>query len=392
MPIQNIWVEERIIGRVSMDYERIVRKYSETEIEDCDIAELAEKLANSGDVREKEDDLFDFASTGGPSSLSTILVPLFIYAYGKKVINISVPGRPAGAIDVMSLINGYDISGQTMKKEVFKEGSSYFHFVAGKNLAPMDAELFEYRRQHGKVNVPSLAIASLLSKKIASGASIIGLDVRSSTFANFGKSIEECRINAERYNHVAKLLGLKSTCFITDCSQPYQGYIGRGESIMALSKIFNDDMDAWLSMHVADCKKMAQLMVGREDDTENSVKEAFINNLRAQGTDWGEFEDYLEKTKHAHKENIEAYASGYISYDVSNIRGLIVSKQNDKRESNYFSDEAGITLLKKGGEWVEKGEIIAAYRGFESLERKQIQSCIKIGKEMNSRAEGVMEV
>lgn len=375
-----------------MNYEEIVCKYSESDIKDCDIAELAEKLANSGDVRRKEEKLFDFASTGGPSSLSTILVPLFIYAYGKNVINISVPGRPAGAIDVMSLINGYDISGQTMKREAFKKGSSYFHFVAGKSMAPMDAELFEYRRQHGKVNVPSLAIASLLSKKIASGASIIGLDVRSSTFANFGGSIEECRINAERYNRVAKLLGLMSTCFISDCSQPYQGFIGRGESIMALGELFADDMDEWLEKHVLDCKRMAQILVGREDDADISVKEAFISNLEAQGTEWSEFDAYLQRITKVKREEIKAYESGFISYDVPKIRNLIVNKQNDDREKNIFSDEAGIILLHKAGTWVEKGDIVASYRGKEPLEKSQIASFININDDLNKRMEGIMEV
>ncbi len=64
----------------------------------------------TGDLRNQElcaDLVADVASTGGPSSLSTLLSPLFLRAGGAVVPKLGVPGRPAGGIDCLAQIPGY---------------------------------------------------------------------------------------------------------------------------------------------------------------------------------------------------------------------------------------------------------------------------------------------
>ena len=74
-----------------------------------DIAFLAHRLAESGEILTLSSHIFgaDVASTGGPSSLSTILCPLFLRCLGRCVPKLAVSGRPAGGIDVMAQIPGY---------------------------------------------------------------------------------------------------------------------------------------------------------------------------------------------------------------------------------------------------------------------------------------------
>src|SRR5690242_18079129 len=61
------------------------------------IALLAEKMATSGESYDLHHPyLVDVASTGGPSSLTTLLTPIYLAEYGMTVPKVAVPGRPAG--------------------------------------------------------------------------------------------------------------------------------------------------------------------------------------------------------------------------------------------------------------------------------------------------------
>src|SRR5271170_4830986 len=72
------------------------------------IAQLAMVLAESGHVVRPQGGVThaDVASTGGPSSLSTLLCPLFLRSFGSTVPKLGVSGRPAGAVDVLAQIPG----------------------------------------------------------------------------------------------------------------------------------------------------------------------------------------------------------------------------------------------------------------------------------------------
>jgi pyrimidine-nucleoside phosphorylase len=75
---------------------------------DGEIAELARGLASSGAELPPDPCSADLASTGGPTSLSTLLCPLFLRARGLRVPKLSVVGRPAGGVDVLQTIPGFN--------------------------------------------------------------------------------------------------------------------------------------------------------------------------------------------------------------------------------------------------------------------------------------------
>ena len=84
---------------------------------DCEdesaIAALAKALANSGDVYRwppEINPLGSVISTGGPSSLSTLLCPFIIATAGCYIPNLTVPGAVAGALDVLALVKDYKTS------------------------------------------------------------------------------------------------------------------------------------------------------------------------------------------------------------------------------------------------------------------------------------------
>lgn len=76
-----------------------------------EVACLAERLASSGaTISPRTTPTADLASTGGPTSLSTILCPPMLASAGWEVPKLGVPGRPAGGIDVLGSVEGYQVA------------------------------------------------------------------------------------------------------------------------------------------------------------------------------------------------------------------------------------------------------------------------------------------
>ena len=164
-------------------------------LSDDEIARLARVLADSGATLSWPSTVTvaDIPSTGGPSSLSTLISPLFLVALGCAVPKLAVIGRPAGGIDVMAQVPYYTIT--LSRTDVLRiiDRCRYAHFLATTDHAPLDARLFDYRRKTDAVNVPALAIASLLAKKLAVGLAQVGLEVRVAPHGNFGGTWTEAR-------------------------------------------------------------------------------------------------------------------------------------------------------------------------------------------------------
>lgn len=211
--------------------ERIHKAQSEP-LNEREVAELATIYAASGiQLNFGERPTADIASTGGPSSLSTLLAPLFLATSGYGVPKLAVPGRPAGGLDVLTQLRGYSIDLQQQQVEAIIESCGYAHFISSGVYAPLDAETFKYRQAVGAQQAPDLVIASLLSKKLAVGVKHVGLDVRVARHGNFGGSLNTARSNSQKFIRVADLLGLRAVCVLSDVTQPLQPFIGRGEAL-----------------------------------------------------------------------------------------------------------------------------------------------------------------
>lgn len=129
---------------------------------DEDIAELAVALARSGATLDPSPRRMDVASSGGPTSLTTVVAPLQLTASGADCPALAVPGRPAGGIDSIGTLPGYRVTLSPHEVGTVLARSRYAHFVAGQEFAPLDAELFRFNQNSGTQASPALAIASLL--------------------------------------------------------------------------------------------------------------------------------------------------------------------------------------------------------------------------------------
>ena len=366
---------------------------------DEDIASLAIKLAHStySEPISAEQRTADLASTGGPSSLSTVLGPLFLRSLGWRVPKLGVPGRPAGGVDILAQIPGYQVRLTRMEVKSCIERCGYAHFLADESHAPLDAKFFRFRQTVGAQNVPELAIGSILAKKVAVGLQRAGLDVRVAPHGNFGSSWEEARRNARRFESVAAIVGIEARSILTDATRPYQGFVGRGEALLALKQLFGGDGDPYLISHALECLSMAILVAdNRKTDAVSALRHCaahFFENLYAQGSCVDAFEDYTESIERGHGLHLEARSEGAVDIHLERIRDIVVHYQRlGAPEGKEFPDEMGIGLKRWPGDLVKAGDVLATVRvperywaGVEALLHKAIQirsvSGNRIGRE-----------
>lgn len=354
------------LNRASEDsMKNLVSFCREQELNENEILFLAKGLASSGEQLQfsNSKDVCDIPSTGGPSSLSTLLCPLYLRALGMKVMKLGVPGRPAGGIDVLTQIQGYQNNPSTRDIQRWFQTTGYVHFLAKDSFTPLDGLLFRFRKKNHAIEIPSLAIASLLSKKIAVGVNRVGLDIRVSSFGNFGKTWKEAKENGQKFNRVASLAGLHSRCFLTDGSQPQQPFVGRGEALLAMQKIFENNINAHLQRHLTQCYCMAVALSGSEAHDEidiDKISRYFSENVAVQGGSIDSFYEIAETIQKEHKFQIFATKSGVLIIDLEKIRYSILMIQS--KFTDDFPDPAGVILNVESNVLVNKNDLLCTYR------------------------------
>jgi pyrimidine-nucleoside phosphorylase len=326
-------------------------------------------MAKSGNVFEWSSDevTADLASTGGPTSLSTLLGPLYLRSYGLLIPKLGVPGRPAGGIDVLAQLPGYRITFTSREIRDVLTKCGYVHFLADDNFAPLDALLFRYRQKVGSQDVPFLAVASLLAKKIASGVKIAGLDVRVASHGNFGGTFSQARHFAKMFCAVARSAGISAVAVMTDARTPYQPFVGRGEALLALKTIFDGRAEPWLNEHNNRCRLMAAHVASLTDrqPTEgesHEIRARFAQNIEAQGSSMDAFEMKVDAVVAGHRHKLIATADGFLKIDIGAIRDTFAKVHSRLESACQFADELGLILQVPVGSYVKRGTLLATVR------------------------------
>ena len=373
MSDMNSLVDNFRLSPTDQAMQAVIKEVRANGMADEEIAYLSETLGRSGSNHETfgSESAVDLASTGAPTSLSTLLCPLFLCSLGFNVPKLGVPGRPAGGVDTLAQLAGYRVNLTNYEVMECIERCGYAHFLANHNHAPLDALLFKFRQKSNAQNIPELTIASLLSKKVSVGLSRVGLDIRVAPFGNLGNTWDEARNHARRFRRVASILGIDSVCFLTDARFPYQPYCGRGESLVALKEVFLGTKKQTLNDHVTICLAMtyaigSQPRIDLKNIMELAEKKLY-DNLAAQGSSRDAFDEYVEKTLRGHRFSFTASDNGFVVIQIERMRKLMLRYQKAYDENGAtFPDGMGIILLKNPGEYVQSGDVLATIRIHEN--------------------------
>ena len=343
--------------------------------------ELTLAMRDSGDVLDLScigKTVVDKHSTGGVGDKTTLIIGPLMASLGVPIAKMSGRGLgiTGGTIDKLDSIPGFnsDISDEEFIDLIKTVG--VVDAAQNKNLAPADKYLYALRDVTGTVDSIPLIASSIMSKKLASGADAIVLDVKCGTGA-FMTDYQSAKALAEAMISIAKLAGKKCIAVITDMNQPLGYAVGNYLEVReAVRFLAGKEQNPRLYRIVVElCKQMYKLsdMYTKmsDDEVEEIIKDAissgkaykkFKEFISGQGGDVS-FVESLESAVDVDNISYEyrASKSGVISSIDAELIGraslaLGAGRVNKEAEIDLY---AGIIFDKVVGDFVNEGDVIA---------------------------------
>ena len=324
----------------------------------------------------------DKHSTGGVGDKTTLIIAPLVAACGGKVAKMSGRGlgHTGGTIDKMESIPNLKVSLEqdAFINQVNKIGLAVIGQSEG--LAPADKKLYALRDVTGTVDSIPLIASSVMSKKLASGAQAILLDVKVGSGA-FMKNIEDARELAKAMVDIGKGNGRSVKAILTDMDRPLGHAIGNALEIREVIDTLKGHGPEDLTH---ECIIMAahMLVLSHMCDYEtalNRVQQALdsgvaLERLRlmvdAQGGDSRVIDDESILTIGQFTYDVIAPQDGYITHMNTEQCGIASVMLGAGRtvKDGPIDYSAGIVMHKKTGDAVRMGERIATlYASDESL-------------------------
>ncbi len=315
----------------------------------------------------------DKHSTGGVGDKTTLILAPLVAACGVPVAKISGKGlgHTGGTIDKLESIPGFstDLSMEAFIACVNKVGLA----IAGQtgHLVPADKKLYALRDVTATIGNVSLIASSIMSKKLASGADAVVLDVKMGSGA-FMHTRQEAELLARAMVDIGNGAGRKTIAVLTDMDQPLGLAVGNAlevrEAIEVLHGRGPDDVrelclvlgSIMLELAgkggPAQCREMVETAL-----CEGMALQKFRDMVKAQGgnPEVADHPDLLPTAKI--KEPCCAGSSGIIQRIVSDQLGMASMALGAGRRTKEegIDPAAGIVLLKKTGDAVWAGEPVA---------------------------------
>lgn len=342
----------------------------------------------------------DKHSTGGVGDKTTLIAGPLAAACGVPVAKMSGRGLgfTGGTIDKLEAIPGFSTS---MDQESFiKQVNDIGIALTGQTgvIAPADKKMYALRDVTATVDSLPLITSSIMSKKLASGSDAIVLDVKTGSGA-FMKEKEDAAALARLMTEIGNAAGKKTMAVISSMEQPLGCYVGNRlevvESVETLKGRGPEDLTE-LSLAIAGlmiyaAEKAESFEEGRKKAekalAEGSGLEKFRQFIKAQGGDENITDDYLLMPEAAYKKQVLAEKAGYVQA----LDGMKVGNASQHSgagravKEDEIDHAAGIILLKKTGDQVAEGEVLAQVCGNDeqkvSRALEELEKAYTIGKE-----------
>ena len=334
-------------------------------------------MAESGDMldlSEIDGIKVDKHSTGGVGDKTSLVLGPMVASLGVAVAKMSGRGlgHTGGTIDKLESFTGFTTG---ISKETFIRNVNEIHIaIAGQtaDLAPADKKLYALRDVTGTVDQMSLIASSIMSKKLASGADAIVLDVKTGDGA-FMKNYEDSVALAKAMVSIGKLSGRKMVAVISDMDQPLGNAVGNALEVKEAMDTLKGNGPADLvelvltlgSHMVVAAQKAASIDEARaklsKSLEDGSAFEVFKQFIASQG---GSAEEVMHPEKLPMAKYVEEVVSiedGYVSKIQTEEIGRISLLLGGGRETKESEIDlaVGVVLNKKRGDYVMPGETLA---------------------------------
>jgi pyrimidine-nucleoside phosphorylase len=339
----------------------------------------------------------DKHSTGGVGDKATLAIGPVVAACGVPFGKMSGRGlgHTGGTLDKLESIPGYriELSTDEFVAQVREIGIA----VVGQSadLVPADKMLYGLRDVTATVDSMPLIAASIMSKKIASGADAIVLDVKVGDGA-FMKSLDDARALAREMTALGREAGREVVCELTDMDQPLGRAVGNALEVReALAAIRGEGPDDLTELVLASCAHLlalSDLGVDRAEGrrraeaaiADGSAVEAYERWVHAQGGDPDE--DELPEAPFIAE--VFAPRPGYVHRLAALPVGLAaVELGAGRRTKDEPVDHAvGIVCLKKRGDAVEEGEPLAEIHARDERSADEAADAVRAAYEIGDGA------
>ncbi|WP_105617123.1 pyrimidine-nucleoside phosphorylase [Vallitalea okinawensis] len=340
-------------------------------------ADLTTAIVDSGEVVDLSSIngiKVDKHSTGGVGDTTTLILGPMVAAAGVPVAKFSGRGlgHTGGTIDKLESFDGFSV--EVSIKEFINNVNGIGIAIGGQtaNLAPADKKLYALRDVTATVDNMSLIASSIMSKKIASGADAIVLDVKTGSGA-FMKEEDDSFALAQEMVDIGTHVGRQTIGVITNMDQPLGLAIGNAlEVIEAIETLKGNGPDDLTDL----CLTLGSHMLvlgGKADTAEEARKilQGIIEDgsgvrklkelVKAQGGNPDFIDDVSLLPGASFIEDVKAPVDGFvegIKADDIGIAALILGAGRETKESDIDLG-VGIMLEKKVGDQVKKGDVIA---------------------------------
>lgn len=338
---------------------------------------MTKYMAYSGSVLDLSDisnNIIDKHSIGGVGDKITLIFLPLIAASGLCSAKLSGRGlgHTGGTIDKLESIPGFrtDLSIKEFKETVKNTGAAIS--AQTPDLAPADGRLYALRDVTCTVDIIPLIASSVVSKKIASGADNIILDVKYGRGA-FIKTADEAQKLAEIMTETGRRLNRNICAVISSMDIPLGRAIGNAVEVQEVIGFLKGRVEPDLKeITYALCAKAFE-KTGKFKTEEESFKyldeliksgaalKKFKEIIEAQGGEAAVINDYSKLPQAAVKYEVKAPKEGYI-FDIDALKIAEACKNlgaGREKKTDAIDYSAGIYLAKKPPEYAEKGETIA---------------------------------
>ena len=326
--------------------------------------DLTEIMLNSGEKIDLDElqPVVDKHSTGGVGDKTTLILAPLVASCGVNIAKMSGRGLgfTGGTIDKLESIPGFNTSIDINK---FKEQVKNIKVaIVGQmgNLVPADKKIYALRDVTGTVESIPLIASSIMSKKLASGASCIVIDVKVGNGALM-KTLEDAKKLANLLVEIGKQHNKKVVCFITDMDEPLGFAIGNSLEVIESINTLKGNGPKDLTNLVIE---LASYMISMaKNTTVEQAKQEVIENLN-NGKAYNKFVELVENQEGNINDikvsnnilSIKSKEEGYIKHIDALRLGenarIIGAGRLSKEENIDF--EVGIVLNKKVGDYINK--------------------------------------
>ena len=343
----------------------------------------------------------DKHSTGGVGDKVSLTALPIVAACGAPVAKLSGRGlgTTGGTIDKLESIPGFSVqlSEERFRRQVDEVGLA---IVEAGDLAPADKAIYALRDTTGTVDSLPLIGSSIVSKKAATGAGHLLYDVRRGSGA-FMKTPEEARELAHLLVRLSETMGIRASAVITDMDTPPGSAVGNALEVGESAGFLRGEPVPEDLAREANLVAAKLLGLKGQEDPHAAVEEALSSGaayemlerfVRAQGGAPDALENLpVSATVREVRAPRAGHVTGFAALGVG--RAALALGAGREKKTDRIDPAAGVELLAKPGDRVERGDPVARLHGDREAEEAErfILQAIEIGDEPPEPAPAILD-